>query len=938
MTTPSTSTTDDIPVPAQRPEHGSVDLDGELQLASLRRRFVGGSDEPVSYRKWDVERRLGSGGMGAVYLARNRELDRRVALKVVKPGQTGDAKAKAMRLIREAQALARIDHANVLRIHQVDTSGQQAVIEIEYVDGQTMREWQSQPERNWRTLVAAYVAAGQGLAAIHRAGILHRDIKPDNLLVDSNDRVKVADLGLAVAARSADDSTMSESVAVDEKSVLGRRLTVEGGWVGTHGYMAPEVIGGAEASAASDQFSLAVSLYEAVYGTRPFIGDSPEELAAAMQNGTLAAPREDRWRPRWLSRVLRRALRFDPAQRYPSVESFVGVLHRRLRLRAWFGTGAGVVALAVGSSVVGWNAKSTPVDPCADVGADMTRVWNVDVRSEISRKAGSQAAKALEVLVHTLDTRSEEWVETRTQLCIAEAGRYPASQAAEAELDARQHACLRYTFLNIEAVVAQLRAADDDLAQHYTESATAIEALPTCAERRQLMHWPLGLVNDDADVQLGRALALETAGRYPEAEDLARLVAETSAGQDPLRQAEALYRLGHILGLERRDRLAFETLDEARNVAFRLGHDELFCRAAAFQAKLGAQVHGNPTAASRELGLAQACVERLGARSPILRADLLEARGLLAQAAGEPEAAIAWHEEALMLRREHLGSAHLSTIKSLHNLANVIPAADPSGARADEVRRLYEECLDVRTRVLGDTHPDVADLLFDVGEFMWRRGEVEQARVHLGQAKHLYEIAPGEHAVVRAKIHLALAWMDIEASDLVSAERHLEQALALQDDGNEQMFAEVERARWLHLDGALALRRQDYSHAADSSRRATQLYRRHDPHSDAALDSLVDEIAADYGLGDYTRIAALVRDEGNTLVEYLRSLSADEGGPLAWYIGDALARQAAWAEAAVYFEIALASYERLEDSNNVEQLRAQSDRVVAEIESTTQGQ
>lgn len=202
MSDPSPDTPE-IDVLAQRPGAVSVDLDGELQLAKLQQMFAGCEAEPVRYRQWEVEGHLGAGGMGRVYLARHLELDRRVALKLVKPGLSGDDQVLALRVIREAQALARVNHDNVLAIHQVDRSGERTVIEMEYVEGETMRSWQSAPERGWRALVAAYASAGDGLAAVHDAGLLHRDIKPDNLLVGPDGKIKVADLGLAIAASAA---------------------------------------------------------------------------------------------------------------------------------------------------------------------------------------------------------------------------------------------------------------------------------------------------------------------------------------------------------------------------------------------------------------------------------------------------------------------------------------------------------------------------------------------------------------------------------------------------------------------------------------------------------------------------------------------------------------------------------------------------------------
>lgn len=928
-TTPFTGS-EDAALPRERPQEVSVDLDEQLHLAKLRVEFVGEGSLPVHFRQWNVEQRLGSGGMGVVYLARHRELGRRVALKIL-THRGGDAELSTARFIREAQALARVRHDNVLQIHQVDTTGERAVIELEYIEGPTLRAWQSQPGRNWRTIVAAYASVGDGLAALHEAQLLHRDIKPDNLLMGAGERVKIVDLGLAVAIRRANDE-VDDGGDPTEDSALALQLTADGAIVGTHGYMAPEVIVGAEITEASDQFSLAVSLYEAVYGVRPFTGTSPKVLAEAIRSGTLTKARDKRRRPRWLSRVLGRALSFEPDRRYACVADFVRALRRGLWRRRLFGWGSVASVIIVGLPAAVWTFKPPPLDPCAGVGAEMIDVWSSDDRHELTESVGisksPQAMRSLEVLVATLDARTAAWTDTRAQLCVVHTKHEqgdPSELSAEIDIDLRQRACLDHILSGIGALVAELRIAERDLARHYMGAAAAVEALPRCDDRRVLANWPLTVPNADADAALAGALAAEAAGHYPKAEALAREVVERSRDSDPLRHADALYRLGHILGMERRHALAFDTLDKARQAAFAIGHDELFCRAAAFQAKLSASVGHDAVQAARELGLARACVERVGARSPILHADLLEAAGLLAEVSGDFEGAILRHQEALELRRSYFGDEHPDTAKSLLNLANAL-AETEGPIRAEAARKRYQECLELRTRLFGENHPEVAVVLFDLGEFSRVMGEVEQARLYLRRALEVYSDAPGSHNLVRAKIHLALAAIDIEESKLANASEHLERARRYHTANSSESPRNVDIALRLHLDGLLALRLLDYRHAADALRRAATLYRRTAPDSDAALDCIANEIEADYGLKDFARIAALVRDEAKPLEAHVRSLEPRERGPLAWYIGEALLGQSENAGGVTYLKLALAAYEALDDSRRAAELRAQIEK------------
>ena len=544
------------------------------------------------------------------------------------------------------------------------------------------------------------------------------------------------------------------------------------------------------------------------------------------------------------------------------------------------------------------------------------------------RIARPQVDRALAVLVASLDARSAGWGETREHLCRARLERtskpaaYPDALDLDLDLDRRQQACLDDARAGLEAQLAELRAATRDLGPHYTLAAAAIEALPGCDERPLLATWPVGKTNSDADISLARALAAEVAGRYPEAEARAREVAKASADVDPLREAEALYRLGHVLGQERRREDALRALDHARDAAFAIGHDELVCRAAAYQAAVSAAVDEGPAQAvqaRRELGLANACVQRVGSRSPILRGDLLEAAGLLAEASDEFEIAILRHRESLALRRSFLGQDHVATTKSLHNLANAL-AATGQPERVAEARTRYRECLELRTALLGDHHPELADLLFDLGEFERAQGEFETAEQHLRRASAIYAMTPSAHGLLQSRIHLALAALSIEASDLVTATAELGEARSLQAVVSGGLGS-LDGARALHLEGIIALRSLDYRAAADAFRRARPLYRRTHPTAEAALDCVVNEIEAVYGLDDVDRIAAIERDESEDLERYIRTLDPSERGLAAWYLGDALSRAEQFGPAATYLQIAVAAYDSIGDEISAAQLR-----------------
>ena len=220
---------------------------------------------------FEVEEPVGTGGMGIVYRARDLRLGRTVAVKLHRPMAHGTE-----RLMREATAMAKLSHPNVVTVHEVGTHDGMLFIAMEFVDGVTARRWVTDGERSVKEIGALYHAAGKGLAAAHEAGLIHRDFKPENVIVGSDDVARVVDFGLARSA--AEDTLPAESLTGGDGPNDSGSLTVTGAAVGTPAYMAPEQFAGGDVDARTDQFSFCVSLYEAVYGsgrTRTIRGETP---------------------------------------------------------------------------------------------------------------------------------------------------------------------------------------------------------------------------------------------------------------------------------------------------------------------------------------------------------------------------------------------------------------------------------------------------------------------------------------------------------------------------------------------------------------------------------------------------------------------------------------------------------------------------------------
>jgi predicted Ser/Thr protein kinase len=326
-----------------------------------------------------IEREIGAGGMGVVYAARDPELDRIVALKLVRGDSRADTPA---RLRREAQAMARLTHPNVVAVYDVGAFEDCIFIAMEYVAGQTLARWADAP-RTQREILDAYRAAGRGLAAAHAAGIVHRDFKPENVLVGSDGRVRVGDFGLA-RMRVATDSTPPSRFAAGAipaaicagaatRPVL---LTAPGMLLGTPCYMAPELCAGADADARSDQFSFCVALFTALHGERPFEGDTFAALVDSMRAGRLRVPRTSPRPSKRVHAAICRGLATDPARRFASLDELLHELApcSRRWARRMAGLIAGVLAAAaIAAAAVAVRAPPPVIDPrCSGASCNRT--------------------------------------------------------------------------------------------------------------------------------------------------------------------------------------------------------------------------------------------------------------------------------------------------------------------------------------------------------------------------------------------------------------------------------------------------------------------------------------------------------------------------------------------------------------------------------------
>ncbi|MBL8914682.1 MAG: pilus assembly protein N-terminal domain-containing protein [Archangium sp.] len=344
--------------------------------------------------RYEIERLIGAGGMGVLYVARDPQLNRRVALKLMRPAFA--AEGGSVRLRREAQAMATLAHPNVVNVFDIGEAGERVFMAMELLEGGTLREWMKQPH-SWKELLAMFCDAGEGLAAAHAAGVVHRDFKPENVLIGKDGRPRVGDFGLARPELVAQEE-LPRALAVAHHAM---RVTHTGTLLGTPAYMSPEQLRGRPADHRSDQYGFCVCLYEALVGQRPFPADTLEELRARVEGGMPPPPR-DGLVPAHVWAAIARGLNPRPNERFPDMHALLTVLRfdapkviapraaehgpwsRRRELRL----GAAVLSLAlIGAGVFVRTNARTPAEVAAAAGTDPLANSGVIVLARGARKA-----------------------------------------------------------------------------------------------------------------------------------------------------------------------------------------------------------------------------------------------------------------------------------------------------------------------------------------------------------------------------------------------------------------------------------------------------------------------------------------------------------------------------------------------------------------------
>ncbi len=721
--------------------------------------------------RYIVQGVLGRGGMGVVYAAFDPELGRKVAVKLLQARGLGSARGPSdprgsttgdqAWLVREAQALARLAHPNVVAVHDVGTlTGDRVFVAMEHVEGDTLRAWLRGGNRTWREIVAALRGAGAGLAAAHAAGLVHRDVKPDNMLVGRDGRVRMMDFGLArdgvtaagpsAAGSPATDETpppRTSDHAIDTRTPLPSNLTVAGEVLGTPAYMAPEVHEGQPADARADQFAFGVTLYEALYDQRPY---TKSQLQWPRAEPPVATAPPAGAVPQSIQRVAMRAIAADPDARYASMDELlddlvVGMSRSRARTALLVVAGAVVLAgTAITVSVVRGQRPGVAA-PCAGVEQRLQGVWDETIKRSVllafTDSHRAYAAATYAGLARALDGYAGEWTAVATESCRATRVR---RDQTEAVLSLRQ-ACLDQRLEELRALTGMLAKADGALVDKADQAAWKLDPVIRCSNVTALT--APGQPSADATPllapiarQLAQGRAELAVGKFDAALVAARAAAAAAVavGFDPV-TAEAQLLIGEVLAQSGKPAEARDALQEATFTAVRGKRDDVAAEAALFAARVSAEGLGDAHESAIWLGLGSAALARMGG-DRALELTRLESEGIVAAARGDLRAAVDAHQRGLVAAEELLGHDDPALWHPVQTLAATLAKSGSYAAATP----YYERALTLREAAVGPAHPDVALVLTSLGACYDHAGQPVRARTSLERALSIRERAFGK--------------------------------------------------------------------------------------------------------------------------------------------------------------------------------------------------
>ncbi len=720
-------------------------------LAAIVRARLFEDAEPPRIGRFTVLARLGSGGMGVVYSAFDPELDRKVALKLLFAGASDRG-----RLAREAQVMARLNHPNVAQVYEVGRHGDATYIAIEHVSGRTLRAWARTGTSSARARLAVLVQAGRGLAAAHTAGVIHRDFKPENVIVGDDGRVRVLDFGLARVDGETTSSGAFEpasSPAQLSPNAMTPRSTDSG--AGTPAYMAPEQWRGEEVDARTDVYAFCVTAWEILEGRHPFVGSSSAARGAPPKSTTL---------PRPLERILRRGLAPERVERPASMDAVLLELERdpnAARRRAFVAVGG---ALLLGTGLAWrWADELVHTRACADEAAAIEAEWNPARADRLAAAfAEIDATSTFERARTHFDTFAAAWSSARDEACLAS----PPRDDSEA--------CLDDARSQLAALLERLESPTRALVPFSISAAISLPDPAWCADPRTTRMRELATLDPSDRRRLLEIEVLRETSAFEEALDAAHQLELDLEGRGAPGIAAARLAVGHALrelGRHADARAAFESAYYAGGAA---GDDFTAMRAAiALVDTVGFRL------AQRERGeewgrAARMYIQQLELEGDPAEATLESRLGALLRTT-DVEASLAAHRRALAIRVNNFGELHPAVGSSYFDIGAGLGERGETDAAIAALLRAVE----IDEQTLGPDHPALANALNSLGQQQDNRGDYEVALATLQRALAITERTLGPDHEAYASTLIAIGNVDLHFGREHEAEDRYRRALEI---------------------------------------------------------------------------------------------------------------------------------------------------------------
>jgi tetratricopeptide (TPR) repeat protein len=795
---------------------------------------------------------LGSGGMGVVYAAYDEDLDRKVALKLLRGGASSDESTANERMLREARAMAKLSHPNVVGIYEVGTLDDALFLAMEHVEnGTTLADWLSDKDTSSdeviREIIDVFIGAGRGLSAAHAAGLVHRDFKPQNVLIDGNGCPQVTDFGLAQGSMVQEEQALPQESPAQASRLL--QLTRTGDVVGTPAFMAPEQFKGRQTDARSDQFSFCVALYQALYGEAPFAGEVYGDLMTNVLTGNLRETPAGSKVPAWVRTLLLQGLATTPEDRFESMDLLLQKLAtdpRTQRRRRIMKGGVGLIVLGLAGLAAFAFTQKTAALPCATAQSEMQSVWDDDVRQEVRQAFVATGRPYAEDTFARIDKQlteySDSWVAMHTQSC--EATHVQGTQS-DTLLDLRMQ-CLQERRGELAALTRAFTEATPSVVDEALKIANQLSALDRCADMDSLMTaTPLP---DDADIRsqvdtlyttMNQARTLRDLGQATEALQLVRDVVDESAELEypPLR-AQALFLAGSLESTVGQAEAAEKTLRQAAKSAAEAKLDDYIAKS---WIKLIYVIGHQQSKFDEALGIsdyAEAAVMRAPSHQA-LQGDLVTDLATIHLDKANYKEAKRLLQEALSIARELYGDEHYDVAYISNSLAVV---ARREGNYEESLKH-HQRTQKLWKALLGPRHPKVAISLMNMAPVLAILGNPDKAQAHLEEA---LEILESTHEGVETEVANCLVNLGVvhrRQGNHEEARKYLLRALAV----NEEIAGEKPHptvADTLYNLGNIELTLANYA-------QATRYYQR---TLDIRMELFGEEHAsiatAHYGLGD----------------------------------------------------------------------------------------